>query len=574
MVEDAKIAAPKELSGIKKLLHNVWFQGAMVAVFAFFGTLYYQYLPGFNDDGQLESQSYGLSGADGYYHIKMGYLYRTGEVPEAGGDFHWTRDSIWSDDFSDKDYLFHVFLSPFTLMADGPADDDGLVHAAKIAQAFIVMFLMLTMFSVLRIYRVKGAWFFAAALLAVGSSYFAFRMNLCRSYLFSVIFALVGWVLLEKRARLPLVFLAMMYTLSYTASHLLLAMLVIRAIMDFILGAHEGSTRKKDLLNNATLAGCIVAGIAIGCLLHPESWNLVKLWWIQNVVVLAISHQDSFGKALDSIASIAGFESNLQNAADIDLGSELSPTNGPAAVFSTPLIFFGPMLLPLFAAMLRWRPDRQAMQAAAIAITWYVLYLINGRFIEYAAPFMTLAIAIWVTRLARTEGFKKWRESNPVTANGLPIAGFVLTLLAVGLIWFGAASNYVVHERGDIREAGQWLHDNEQAHGKLVWHDRWDDFTELMFYASESDYLIGLDPTFMYVNDPERYDTWTSIRRGKDKNPLKTIKETFAPDYILVHKSSSEFLYSRLNDEAQGGRLYLEIKDKDDRWSLYRVVRN
>ncbi|MHC4841475.1 MAG: hypothetical protein ACYTDT_11090 [Planctomycetota bacterium] len=563
----------EEPTGILKHFHNVWVQAALIAVLAFVGTLYYQYLPGYNDDGQLEAQGYGLSGADGYYHIKMGYLYRTGEVPAAGGDFHWTQNSIWKDEFSDKDYLFHVFLMPFTLMADGPADDDGLVHAAKLAQAVIVTLLMLTLFGVLRVYRVRGAWFFTLALIVVGASYMVFRLNLCRSYLFSIIFAMVGWVLLEKRARLPLVFLAAMYTLSYTASHLLLAMLVIRSIMDLIIGAHEGSTRKKDLIQNATLAGCIVGGIAIGCLLHPESWTLVKLWWIQNVVVLAMSHQDSFGKALDSIGAVVGIESNLQEAADLDLGSELKPTKGPTAVFSTPLVFFGPMLLPLFAAALRWRPDRTSMQIAAIAVTWYVLYLVNGRFIEYAAPFMTIAIAVWITRLAQTDGYKEWKEAHKVTAKAAPTAAFVLALVAACLIWFGASSNYVVRNRGDIREAGQWIHQNEQAHGKIIWHDRWDDFTELMFYASEADYLTGLDPTFMYVHDADKFNSWNRIRRGKEHNPLKSIRDDFNADYILVHKSSSEFLYNKLSDEAKGGRLFLEISADDGSWSLYRIAR-
>lgn len=560
-------------NGFKKFLHNAWLQGALIALFAFVGTLYYQYLPGYNDDGQLVAQSYGLSGADGYYHIKMGYLYRTGEVPAAGGDFHWTRESTWNGEFSDKDYLFHVFLAPFTLMADGPADEDGLVHAAKVAQAFIVTMLMLTLFAVLRVYRVRGAWFFTLALIVVGGSYMVFRLNLCRSYLFSVIFAMVGWLLLEKRSKLPLVIVSMIYTLSYTASHLLLAMLAVRSVMDLILGAKEGSTRKKDLLDNASLAGCIVAGIAVGCLLHPESWNLVKLWWVQNVIVLAMSHQDSFGKALDSIGAIVGFQSDLQNAAELDLGSELSPTKGPTAVFSTPLIFFGPMLLPLFAAGLRWRPDREAMQISAIAVTWFVLYLINSRFIEYAGPFMTIAIAVWVTRLWQSDGYKEWREAHPITGKAAPLSAFVLTIIAAGLIWFGASSAYVVKDRGDIREAGHWLHENEQAHGKVVWHDRWDDFTELMFFASESDYLIGLDPTFMYVKDADKFNSWNKIRRGKEYDPLKYIKEDFDADYILVHKGSSEFLYNKLADEAKGGRLYLEIRAKDGSWSLYRVVK-
>jgi hypothetical protein len=100
----------------------------------------------------------------------------------------------------------------------------------------------------------------------------------------------------------------------------------------------------------------------------------------------------------------------------------------------------------------------------------------------------------------------------------------------------------------------------------------WDDFTELMFFASECDYLVGLDPTFFYANDVEKYRTWVDIKRGKKRDFLDTVKDDFNASYILAHKGTSEFFYNRLNDYAQQGKLELCIRDPDDAWSLYRVV--
>ena len=112
----------------RTLWSNPYVQGALLALLMGFAGLYYQFAPGFVVDNagnsELRSTSVGLAGADGYYHIKMAYLYRTGEVGAAGAKFHWTRESTWNGSFSDKDFLFHIYLIPFTLCADGPGDAD------------------------------------------------------------------------------------------------------------------------------------------------------------------------------------------------------------------------------------------------------------------------------------------------------------------------------------------------------------------------------------------------------------------------------------------------------------------
>lgn len=548
-----------------------WFQGACVAFVVFTGMLFYQFVPGFTDDG-LRAQSIGLPGADGYYHIKMGWLYRTGEVFEAGENFHWTRESIWNGAFSDKDFLFHLYLVPFTLFADGPGDAEGLIFGAKLGISLLTALMVLTGFAVYRIFGVRHAWLFALGMVVVGGTYWVFRVNLCRSYVASILFALVGWMLMFKRHKSGLFLLAVMYTLAYTASHILIAMLLVRMVMELFIGPREDSTRRKDFVGNLKLMGCVVGGIALGCVLHPNPVELVKLWWVQNVVVLALAHQDSVAVVVDNVTAIFGEGTNYGRDVEIALGRELNPSKGPAVVLGTPVLFFAPMFLPLFAAILGWRPTREAILTATIAVVWLVAYMLNGRFLEYAAPFMTLAIGIWLTHLLQTDAYKAWMDRRPVAARALPISGACVALIASVSIWVGASLSYRVQDRGDIELAGRWLHENEQAHGKVVWHDRWDDFTELIFYASECDYLAGLDPTFFLVNDREKYEAWWEIKRGKRRNFVNTVRDDFNADYILAHRSSSEYFYNRLNEEAHAGRLRLCIRDTNDRWALYEIV--
>ena len=159
-------------------------------------------------------------------------------------------------------------------------------------------------------------------------------------------------------------------------------------------------------------------------------------------------------------------------------------------------------------------------------------------------------------------------------ANGLRVASADMPGLetaAVG-VWVGAGLAWRPGDRGGIEMAGRWLHENEASHGKVVFHDRWDDFTQLIFYASEVDYLQGLDPTFMLLKDREKYKTWYEIKRGKRREFLETVREDFDASYMLVHRSSSEYLYNRCAEEVKAGRLKLCVRAEDDSWSLFELV--
>jgi hypothetical protein len=568
--------AEASVSRVRATLARGWVQGALLAAVSLLAMLHYQFLPvvvNTPDGRAVHAASVGLPGSDGYYHIKAAYLYRTGEIQAAGADFHWTRESLWNGGFSDKDYLFHLYLIPFTLLADGPADADGLALAAKLGTAVLGMLLVLTLFVVIRAFGVPHAWVYALSIGVIGGIYFLFRLNLCRSYLMSVMFALTGWLLLARGQRLGLFLIAVVYTLAYTASHLLLALAILRAIGELIVGPRLHSTRLRDLRSNLVLMGCIAGGIAVGTLLHPQPLELVRLWWVQNALVLALSHRDTLAPLAETASAWLGMPVNLQPGAALPLGMELEPTDGKRLVFSSPVLFFSPLVLPLLAAVLGWRPSRETLLTSAVALVFFVAYIINTRFMEYAAPFMALAIALWLTGILSSDGYASWRERRPVAALALPTAGAVLALAGGAILWLAAAYTHRVPDRGEIEPAARWLHENEEAHGKLVWHDRWDDFTKLFFFASECDYLVGLDPTFFYLHNPERYRLWMEIQRGEHRDFLDTIRDEFEAQYILAHRSSSEFFYNRLHDYAQQGRLQLCIKHENDRWSLYRIAR-
>ncbi len=169
-------------------------------------------------------------------------------MQEAGGDYHWARESIWNGQFSDKDYLYHLYLVPFTaLLADGPQDAKGLIAAGKLACCVNMVLLTLAMFGAMRVMGIKRAWLFTLLAVFFGAGYWVFRVNLNRSYVISIALAIMGYALMVRaelstarfRALLGLFFLAAIYALTYTASHFLLVLLFVRAFLQLIVGHAE-----------------------------------------------------------------------------------------------------------------------------------------------------------------------------------------------------------------------------------------------------------------------------------------------------------------------------------------------
>ncbi|MBU1124818.1 MAG: hypothetical protein KKC84_02220, partial [Candidatus Omnitrophica bacterium] len=81
-----------------------------------------------------------LFGADGYFHIRIA------RITAAHGlirDFHWARFSVFATHFADKDFLYHLFLIPFTFFGD-------IFFGAKVSACVFVLFLYAIFFWVLR----------------------------------------------------------------------------------------------------------------------------------------------------------------------------------------------------------------------------------------------------------------------------------------------------------------------------------------------------------------------------------------------------------------------------------------
>ena len=64
-----------------------------------------------------------------------------------------------------------------------------------------------------------------------------------------------------------------------------------------------------------------------------------------------------------------------------------------------------------------------------------------------------------------------------------------------------------------FQDASMWLMEHTEP-GERVYQTDWDNFPELFYFNTHNTYIVGLDPTFMYLANPELYLLWRSIGRG------------------------------------------------------------
>src|SRR5207248_900183 len=83
---------------------------------------------------------------DGYYHIKVAELTARNGILRS---FPWAAFTPFRDHFGDKEFLFHVFLVPFTGL--------GLVQGAKLATVVLDAAIVALSYHLLRVRQVRGA---------------------------------------------------------------------------------------------------------------------------------------------------------------------------------------------------------------------------------------------------------------------------------------------------------------------------------------------------------------------------------------------------------------------------------
>jgi len=495
----------------------------------------------------------GVTERDGFYHARYSQM-----LPQRGlsRELPWMQFTDWKEHFCDKDFLYHVYLVPFTRNAAEP------LPGAKWGTLVLFLGALTALYFVLRKWNVPFAVLWVA-LLGVGSAYFLTRMFMVRSHCLSVLLMIVAVHVILKRRFWPCFAMAFLYAWSYSVP---LAMLIAACVAEagrfFVQEPRpQGSGISRDWKQSARMPLATTAGLLAGLAIHPYTpYSLKSIWMFVEII------------------------RSGQLGSDVELGSEFQHMTGAAAFtvsIGTTVAALAALIgaLLLFTRVVKNRtlaPETAAI--VALSTAWFVSMFISfERFIEYAAPIACLACG-FVARdmLGPLPPFNRLAEKPRLIA----LAGvglFVMILAGLHSFTYNVTFQFFKlsfdrfaeiavrydQNKGDLsakekeerqwvllREryfdgAGNWMRANLKP-GTVVANFYWDDFPELFYGTPEMYYLVGLDPTFMRLSYPEKSKALEDMRvketpggalvRGASPLDFAKIKALFGSKYTILRR--------------------------------------
>ncbi|MFH0952294.1 MAG: hypothetical protein V1838_03830 [Patescibacteria group bacterium] len=465
---------------------------------------------------------------DSFYHAKMAVLIDQGGVVR---DFPWAHFTILADNYADQHFLYHLLLVPFVKFFDP-------LVGIKIATVMLAVLLMGAFYYVLRSLKVRWPLLFTLLLLTINP--LTFRLSLAKATSVSIILLLIGLSLIANYRWRWLAVISFLYVWLYGGFSLLFVVATTYIVVSWLvnryrhrqsshrylqkvfslLGTAFTNRRKRRL--NLHLWLSVVIGIIAGIVINP--------YWPKNLVIYL--HQ------LINIGII-----NYRNV--IGVGGEWYPYGFIELVTNTVVVnILVVIALALFVIYFR-KQSKMSITTALLWLFFLVLTLKSRRYVEYYVPFAMLFSAISLTDSLRDwpwprfwkEFVKVWRHNILTKALSVILAAFVI----IGLPY--VIGRDIITERKDhengfplsvYQKGSQWLANNSPA-GSIVLHDDWDEFPVLFYHNSHNYYIVGLDPTFMYLYDEDKYWQWVDITTGQyKKQTAKVIRESFNAKYIFV----------------------------------------
>ncbi len=471
---------------------------------------------------------------DGFYHIKLAWLMRTEGLKP---DFPYLPLSILNEQgFYDHHFLFHVALIPFTF--------GDLRMGAKWAAVTFAGLAFLAIWYLFHRQRVPFAWLWALGLLGISDA-FLFRMSITRAQSLSLgMLALAyAWLLEGKYKHLAV--LGFIYVWMYDAFPLMIALAVLHFLAVALRSpsALWGTERRIEVRPLLYISG----GILLGMLINP--------YFPDNLIF-------SYHHMLPKLA----------NATSVSVGNEWYPYDTKQLLDNSlpALMAFASGILAL--GLTGRKMDVRTALGLFTTLLFGLMLFQARRFVEYFPPFALIFAAFAWAPLFDSKSAPAPLGSSPRRFMSLLQNSFPMLLVALAVLLGMARSILPAREAIDrskpyglYANASAWLEKNTPDHARVFQTD-WDDFPRLFFYNTHNTYLIGLDPTYLQLYDPDLYNLWVDITQGDVKDPSQVIATRFNSRYIHTDLNHKDFLQVAAEDPG------LKEVYRDDQAVIFEVV--
>ena len=470
-----------------------------------------------------------LPDPDSYYHAKMARLMiEKGLVFET---FPSMSLSILKDNYVDYHFLYHVSLIPFVSLF-------GDLMGVRIATiAFTSLFLVLFYF-ILQRNHIKYPGLYLLLLASVPT--FILRLSIVKANAVSLCFLFMGINLMLKKKHTWLLLLSMVYVWFYGGFILLTGASIVYIISFGIKSTldNSGEIFKAKIIYGRVLKYffkgvltphgwktffILITGNLLGMLINPYAIANFKFYWVQ-VYEIAM------------VGSPAGF----------DLARGWYSISGQFLLSETMVLFIALILLISLLLLFRVKVNLEFIFLGALTIAFMILSKRSLRMFEYSAPISVWFIAVGFNLLFQSISKEQiLKRMNTIFKTKLPIKG-ILVILTCIVIYIGCSFTYAAirdvkimlynHPLDHLSGPANWLKDNTLK-DSIVFNAGWDDWPFLFYFNDHNNYLVGLDPIFMYEYDADKYTLWFKIINGKVKENLASIiMHDFNARHVVLSK--------------------------------------
>jgi hypothetical protein len=283
-------------------------------------------------------------------------------------------------------------------------------------------------------------------------------------------------------------------------------------------------------------------GVACGLIVNPYFPANLAFYWEQIVQIALVGQR-----------------------AAISVGSEWYPYSMDRIVGEAGGAFMLWLLaLALFAFMTFWpdvvrvgrsRVGREELipiiASIILSLVFLAMTLRSKRHMEYLLPFLVFSSSLVFqalrVRLDPAAAVSRLQIIFPRIASRL---GLVAVVIVAFFLFVGIRDTVLVRNLyadgvpwNQFSGAAAWIAEHAPP-GAVIVHSDWDDFPLLFSHDAGRRYVIGLDPTFLYRHDPDRYRDWTDMSAGRSTRPSAIVRDRFGSNYVLVEKDHKAMLES------------------------------
>ena len=500
---------------------------------------------------------------DGYYHIKWSQLlWQNFSQGKWLPTFEWLPLTVLNPQhYNDHHFLFHLLQIPFLWFFEP-------VTAAKVAA---VVFSTLAIFSVywmIHRYKIDYPLIWLAAIFTCANMFY-YRMNMAKAPPLTIIITIAGIYLLFERKYIWLAPLMFAFVWTYSLFPLLLFAAIIWVI---IIGWNERYFEWRPLAYT-------FGGMVAGNIINPYFPNNLLLFWEHFITKFKIGSDFA-----------------------VSVGGEWYPYTGLELLTHFPVA-----MAAMLIGYILFMPKNGKLPEKATFFLMFVSILLaaqfrSKRFAEYFPPFAVLFAAFsWQafrvpSILQLPDDFKReiepYLDSNKKTEKeelfGTAKQAAVWTLGLVLIVYFfvnnvgftrfgvdqpGLMGTIAGNEPNDkYHRAMEWA-TGVDANGKenmpagaRIFNCNWDDFPKLFFLNTKHQYVYGLDPNYLYSENPELYKLLLEITEGKANEAAPLIREKFGANYIFADAKENTDMIAKALESG-----WVETVYEDDEARILKI---